>query len=70
MEDTLCPNGKDPFNRVQNEKSPSVSGTTDEYEIERIVDKRLRNVRGKKITEYLLRWKGYVKTICGIVSRT
>jgi hypothetical protein len=29
------------------------------YEIERIVDKRLRNVRGKKITEYLLRWKGY-----------
>ena len=53
------PHGKDPFNRVQNEKPPPVCGTTDEYEIERIVDKRLRNVRGKNITEYLLRWKGY-----------
>jgi hypothetical protein len=51
--------GHDPFKRPQPDHPPPVSGTSDEYEIDTILDKRTRTVRRKEVTEYLLRWKGY-----------
>ena len=54
----------DPWNRtVPNDPPPvSTEGDTTEwksYEIERLVGDRVRNYGGKRIKEYLVRWKGY-----------
>ena len=59
-------NGQDPFNRsnpdVKHPKAVYVEGDTEKdqpYKLKRIIGKRVRLVRGKTTTEYLVRWRGY-----------
>jgi hypothetical protein len=60
-----APLGSDPFDRTRPDHPPAVyvEGDDEEwtsYEIEKLVDKRTRRYgRGKPITEYKVRWKGY-----------
>ena len=54
----------DPYERPQPDHPDTVivDGDTDNwksYEIERLIDKRLRKYGRKTIIEYLVRWKGY-----------
>ena len=58
------PPGEDPFARPRPDHPPSVfvEGDTDEwksYDVERLLNRRVKKRRGKYVTEYLLRWKGY-----------
>ena len=60
-----APLGSDPYAREVPDHPPAVyvEGDTEEwqsYEIEKLTDKRIRRYgRGKPITEYKVRWKGY-----------
>ena len=60
-----APHGDDPFNRPKDDPPPPVEETdlNDEwrgFRIETLIDRRLRRYgRGKKIIEYLVKWKGY-----------
>lgn len=56
--------GQDPYNRPRPHHPDSihVEGDTEtmkSWEIERIIDKRIRKSGKKKITEYQIRWLGY-----------
>jgi hypothetical protein len=57
------PQEPDPFQRpIPDHPGPlSSDGKWEEFEVEAILDKRLRQTRGKRrqIVEYLLKWKGY-----------
>ena len=35
------------------------TATRQSYELERLLDRRQRRIRGKEVVEYLVRWKGY-----------
>lgn len=57
--------GDNPFNRLKDDHSPPVEKTDynnewRDFRIETLIDRRLRRYeRGKKIIEYLVKWKGY-----------
>jgi Chromo (CHRromatin Organisation MOdifier) domain len=53
----LEPAKDDPFQRPTPTHPEAVNA--DEWEIERIINKGVRKVRGKEVIEYLVRWTGY-----------
>jgi hypothetical protein len=53
----LEPYTEDPFERPSPSHPDAVYA--DEWEIEKILAKRVKTVRGKHFTDYLVRWTGY-----------
>ena len=58
----LAPKGLDPYDRTPVKPSP-VHASDDlespSYLIERLLDRRVRTVKGKQKIEYLVKWEGY-----------
>jgi hypothetical protein len=59
-----CPSSPDPYDcpRPDHPNAIETEGDTPQwksYEVERIVDKRMRTYGSKKVAQYLLKWKGY-----------
>ena len=55
---------KDPYQRPVPDQPPAVyvegdTPTLQSYELERLMDRRERILRGKTVVEYLVKWKGY-----------
>ena len=40
-------------------RPPPTDGTTDQYHVEDLLDKRVVTKNGRKVTEYLVKWQGY-----------
>lgn len=56
-----APTGPDPFKRPTQELPPAITvdGESDHYEIEWLLDRRVRGSRYGKMKQYLVKWKGY-----------
>lgn len=49
----------DSFEKFRSSHSSSVKDTQDEYEVERLLNKRIIRKKKKYVTKYLIRWKDY-----------
>ncbi|KDN69113.1 hypothetical protein CSUB01_12601, partial [Colletotrichum sublineola] len=51
--------GEDPFGREEKPPEPVEVDGAPEYEVERLVDRRIKWRKGRPTVEYLVKWKGY-----------